>query len=171
MQPLTINFKPSKILASMLILAGLFAISMVLLVPVDRLVKAGLVIWIVFFVGRAVARYAFLEHTNAVLSLYVNHLNVTSVAFKHRKEACIILPTTTVTAYLLVIQLALVSNIHGEHNTFWQTKLQSFNPLALFNTQTIIVMPDSIAGDYPQETMRQLRVWLRLASQKQMEHL
>ena len=168
MQPLTVNFKPSKGLASMLILAGFFAMSMVLLVPLAVFVKVGFGAGIAFCVWRAVRRYAFLQHANAILSLHVSHLNVASVKIAHHKIACTILPTTTVTPYLLIIQVKLAPDTAGEDTPLWQKRLRFFNPLTFFNTQSIVVLPDSIAGDYPEETMRQLRVWLRMASQHEV---
>ena len=175
MQPLTVNFKPSRVLASTLILAGLFAISMVVIVPLTILVKVGLILGVIVSVLLAVRRYAYLQHENAVLSLHVNSLNILHVGFKNDKVVeCKVLPTTTVTAYLLIIQLKAAPNSDGEKDALWRTisqKLRICHLLSFFKAQSIVILPDSIAGDHPSDTMRQLRVWLRMASQHDANRL
>ena len=169
MQPLTVNFKPSRVLASTLILAGLFAISMVVIVPLSMLVKVGLIFGVIILVLLAVRQYAYLQHKNAVLSLHVNSLNVLKVDFRNNKKAeYTVLPNTTVTAYLLIIQLKIVKNTEGERDSLWRTMMQHSHFL---NSQSMVILPDSIAGDNPNETMRQLRVWLRMASQHDVNRL
>ena len=169
MQPLTVNFKPSRVLASTLILAGLFAISMVVIVPIIILVKVGLILGVIVSVLLAVRRYAYLQHKNAVLSLHVNSLNVLKVDFRNNKKAeYTVLPNTTVTAYLLIIQLKIVENREGERGGLWRTMMQHSH---FFNSQSMVILPDSIAGDHPSDAMRQLRVWLRMASQHDANRL
>lgn len=142
MKPIQIEFKPSIILSTLIILLSSSAISILVLLSLAWQIKCVLVALILISACYAVLQQGLLLMPNSIVGLSINSKNELYLRYKDGQEDEVsVNGSTVVTAYLVVI-------------SFCRQNVAILNRLF---PQHIVILNDKI----DEERFRQLRVWLR----------
>ena len=155
MKPIYINFKPSKILNTLLILACMGSVSLLILVEFSNVLKLVLVVLIVSCTAYNTIKKALLLMPWSFIGLHINIKNEWLLQCKNgRNVKVIIRETTVVTPYLTILNFDFcpASFMTDASDNSGKTKMQRY-----LLSNSLVILPDSIDA----ENYRQLRMRLR----------